>query len=50
MLDMAAVERIDGRERVEGTTPLGPGFADLARRVTWTEWVDRWKVISEPQA
>jgi hypothetical protein len=55
MFDMAAVERIDGRERVEGTTPLGPGFADLARRVTWAEWVERWDgptdaVSREPQA
>jgi hypothetical protein len=41
-LDMAAVERVDGRRRAEGPSPLGPGFADLARRVTWAEWVGQW--------
>jgi hypothetical protein len=43
VLDMAAVERIDGRERVESLVPLGTGFADLARRVGWEEWVNRWQ-------
>jgi hypothetical protein len=42
LLDMAAVERIDGRERIESAAPIGPGFADLARRVTWEEWVAHW--------
>ena len=41
-LDMAAVERIDRRERAETISPLGPGFADLTRRVSWSEWVERW--------
>jgi hypothetical protein len=43
VLDIAAVERIDGRERVESLVPLGTGFADLARRVGWEEWVNRWQ-------
>jgi hypothetical protein len=43
LLDMAAVETIQGRPRVEGTTYLGPGFDDLARTLTWTEWVECWK-------
>jgi hypothetical protein len=42
ILDMAAVERIDGQPRVDGPAPLGPDSADLARRVAWTEWVERW--------
>jgi len=46
LLDMAAVERIDGHERVEGTAPAGSGFADLARRVNWAEWVKRWNVTA----
>lgn len=44
LLDMAAVEQIDGRIRVETAKPLGPGLADLARRVSWVEWVERWQV------
>jgi hypothetical protein len=46
LLDMAAAERIDGHERVEGTAPAGSGFADLARRVSWAEWVKQWNVQS----
>ena len=46
-LDMAAVERIESRERVESLGSLGPGFADLARRVTWAEWVARWTLSSD---
>jgi hypothetical protein len=42
LLDMAAVESIDGRPRVEAVAPLGAGLADLGRRVAWTEWVERW--------
>lgn len=44
LLDMAAVERIDGRDRVEAISSLGPAFTDLARRVGWVEWVERWRV------
>ncbi len=44
LLDMAAVDRFNGRERVDDPAPLGPEFADLARRVTWAEWVERWNV------
>ncbi|HEV3385014.1 MAG TPA: hypothetical protein VG097_09360, partial [Gemmata sp.] len=43
LLDMAAVETIQGRPRVEGTTYLGPAFEDLARTLSWTEWVECWK-------
>ncbi len=42
LLDMAAVETIGGRPRVEGVTSLGPGFDDLGRILTWTEWVECW--------
>jgi hypothetical protein len=42
VLDMTAVERINNRDRDELPTPLGDGFTDLARRVTWAEWVQRW--------
>ena len=46
LLDMAAVERIHGRERIESAEPLGPGFADLPRRMTWAEWVERWTLTA----
>jgi hypothetical protein len=42
LLDMAAVETIGGRPRVEGPTSLGHGFDDLGRTLTWTEWVECW--------
>ncbi len=42
LLDMAAAQTINGRPRVEGPMPLGPGFDDLARTLTWTEWVECW--------
>jgi hypothetical protein len=42
VLDLAAVDRYAGQERVESAVPLGAGFADLARRVGWEEWVERW--------
>lgn len=42
LLDMAAVQTINGRSRVEGPAPLGPGFDDLARTLSWAEWVERW--------
>jgi hypothetical protein len=45
-LDMAAVERVNERTRVESAVPLGPGFADLARRMTWAEWVERWTLTA----
>jgi hypothetical protein len=45
---MAAAELADGRERVEGAAPLGPGFADLVRRVSWAEWVERWGQSAGP--
>jgi hypothetical protein len=41
LLDMAAAERFDGRERVPDA-PEEPGFGALARPVTWAEWVERW--------
>jgi hypothetical protein len=41
-LDMAAVELIGGEPRMDGDTPLGSGFVDLGRRVTWSEWIERW--------
>ncbi len=41
ILDMGAVERIGGRDRAEDLPPA-VGFADLARRVSWEEWVERW--------
>jgi hypothetical protein len=41
-LDMAAVELIDGVPREDGDTPLGTDLADLGRRVTWSEWIERW--------
>ena len=48
LLDMAAVDRVDGQERIESPTPLGPGLADLARRVSWSEWVERWNLTAHP--
>lgn len=42
LLDMAAAERVDGKDRVEGTVAPVLGCSDLARRVTWTEWSERW--------
>jgi hypothetical protein len=41
ILDMAAVERVDGRERGYDRTPE-EGLGDLVRRVSWAEWTDRW--------
>jgi hypothetical protein len=41
LLDMAAVGRVYGKERSEEVPPA-EGFADLVRRVTWAEWVNRW--------
>jgi hypothetical protein len=41
LFDMAAAERVDGRER-SPEAPAAEGFADLARRVSWAEWVRRW--------
>jgi len=46
LLDMAAVERVHDRARAESAVPLGPGFADLDRRVTWAEWVERWNLTA----
>jgi hypothetical protein len=40
-LDMAAAVVVDGRDRSEEAAP-GVGFGDLARRVSWAEWVGRW--------
>jgi hypothetical protein len=42
LMDMAAVEIINGKQRIEGTTSLGPGFDDLTRTVASKEWVDCW--------
>ena len=42
LLDMSAVETISGCPRVEEPTTLGPGFDDLNRTLTWTEWVECW--------
>ncbi|MBA4064773.1 MAG: hypothetical protein C0501_13875 [Isosphaera sp.] len=41
LLDMAAAERVDGRER-SADAAGGPGFADLARTVGSDEWAGRW--------
>ncbi|HVL12066.1 MAG TPA: hypothetical protein VM529_05850, partial [Gemmata sp.] len=41
LFDMAAADRVGGRDRAEELPPTG-GFADLARRVAWAEWVGRW--------
>ena len=41
LFDMAAAERLDGRERSE-ESPGGDGFGDLVHRVSWAEWVGRW--------
>jgi hypothetical protein len=48
LLDMAAVEWIDGTKRSD-ESPGGPGFADLARPVSWAEWVELWGVNIEPK-
>jgi len=42
ILDMSAVECLVGESRVESNTPQRPGLADLSRRVTWSEWIERW--------
>jgi len=42
LLDMAAADRLAGRPRSEATGKAMPGFAELTRRVTWPEWVERW--------
>lgn len=46
VLDMGAAERFDGRERTTNG-PDEPGFATLARRVSWDEWVERWGAVRE---
>ena len=48
VLDMAAADRLGGRPRVEAEGPLGVGFIDLARRVTWSEWIERWSRPEDP--
>ncbi len=42
VLDMAVVDRIDGRDRLE-EAPAAPGFDGLTRRVSWIDWVELWK-------
>src|SRR5207244_3322604 len=42
LLDMAAADRVYGKERSEEAAPA-EGFADLIRRVTWVEWSGRWQ-------
>jgi hypothetical protein len=41
------VDRIMERTRAESATPSGPGFIDLVRRVTWSEWVERWTLTAD---
>jgi hypothetical protein len=41
LFDMAAAERLDGRERSDEPAG-GDGFGDLVHRVSWAEWVGRW--------
>lgn len=41
-LDLAAVAEVNGQPRQESPTPLGPGFEDLARTMSWADWVERW--------
>lgn len=42
LLDLAAAARYDFQVRTYDA-PQEPGFAGLARRVTWDEWVARWE-------
>ena len=42
LLDMGAAARYDFMARTPDA-PHEPGFAALARRVTWAEWVARWE-------
>ena len=42
LLDMGAAARYDFMARTPDA-PAEPGFAALARRVTWEEWVARWQ-------
>ena len=45
---MAAVERvIDGHAEWSRAVQLGQGFADLARRMTWNEWMARWDSMED---
>lgn len=43
VLDMGATERVNGGARTEESPPQ-PDFADLARRVSWIEWGQRWNI------
>jgi hypothetical protein len=42
LFDDAAAARYDARDRTP-ESPEEPGFAALARRVSWAEWVKRWE-------
>ena len=46
LLDMGAAARYDFMARAPDA-PAEPGFAGLARRVTWAEWVARWEATRE---
>jgi hypothetical protein len=45
LLDMAAVERVDGRDRSEDGVG-GPGFDALIRKMTFAEWTQQWTTAS----
>jgi hypothetical protein len=42
-LDLASVVAVNGQPRQESQTPLGPGFEDLGRTMSWDDWVERWR-------
>ena len=44
LLDMAAAARYDGRERT-CEVAAGPGYAALARPVSWAEWVTHFEEV-----
>jgi len=48
LLDMAAAERVNNCNRSDEALPA-TGFADLARRMTWAEWVSRWSTPTDPR-
>ncbi|MCS7020985.1 MAG: alanine and proline-rich secreted protein Apa [Gemmataceae bacterium] len=50
LLDAAAVDVYDGRERIELDLPLAKDFDDLRRFVTWSEWQRGWQCQPLPLA
>jgi hypothetical protein len=49
LLDMAAVERVDGHDRSEDAVG-GPGFDGLTRRMTFAEWAQQQAASPTPAA